>query len=403
MERADYVILGNGVAGISAAEAIRSCSEGTILMVTEQRQGAYLRPLLSKADLCISREEDFIMCGREWEERTRVKILKEHTVETLDPGRHLVLTSGEAVEYGKCIYALGSRAFVPPIPGTDKKGVFSIRTLEDIMAVRRYALKAERAAVIGGGVIGMEISEVLHRYGLRVTVLEGLPYLMPRVLDRGSSEEYRKRLEGYYEVMTGIQVERLDGEESVRAVCLADGRRIPCELAIFSCGVRAVTDPAVRAGIETGRGVKVNRFMETNAPDVYACGDCAELEGTGSALWKPAMEQGKTAGLNACGLRTAYEPQADPVICNSVYVPLFAAGERPEKESACDADGRGPGEDCPEICTDRYEIKSDFMIMPHVRETYRRTIRRNGKLTGAVLIGNLSEMENLRKEIAGGE
>lgn len=390
MEKAEYVILGNGIAGTAAAEEIRRHTDRSILMITAQPYGAYLRPLLSKAKLDSVCEETVEMCDLQWYENRRIKLVKQCFVERIFPDSHEIITSKGKVHYKKCIYALGSSAFVPSVSGNRLKGVFSLRDLEDILEIKKYALRSKEAVVIGGGVIGMEISELLHSHGLNVTVLESQQYLMERVLDRQTAEEYQNRLGKYYKLMTDVTVERLEGKDKVSAVSLKDGRRIPCDMVIFSCGVRANTGPAKRSGLRVNRGVIVNRYMETDTPDIYACGDCAELEGTVSALWKPAMDQGMTAGASVCGYRTAYTPRAYPIICNSAYVPLFAVGEKGEDNKSNNV-------------IERSRIDSKYLIMPRIQETYKRTTWREGKLVGAAIIGNLAEMESLKNIISGGE
>lgn len=152
----------------------------------------------------------------------------------------------------------------------------------------------EHVVVIGGGVLGLEAAWELKKAGCQVTVLEAACQLMGRQLDDAAGEMLKHISEQQgVQIYTGVSIASIDGEDNVTGVTLTDGRTFPAELVIVSAGVRANTALAKTAGIEVDRAVIVNSKMETNVPDIYACGDCAQYDGLNYAIWPEASEQGK--------------------------------------------------------------------------------------------------------------
>lgn len=380
----DVVILGSGISGRTAAETARRCRPDiSILMIS--RKDSCLRPLLSKAGMHAIGGESILMETERWLRQFHIQKW-DTTITSLSPEDHIVYTEKGSVRYGKCIYALGSQPFVPPFPGHGLKGVFSVRTPADITAIKRSLLQVHRAVIIGGGVIGIEMGEMLARYGIDVTILETQPWLMPRILDRATAEEYRTRLDAC-RIETGITVKGISGVDSVTGVELTDGRVFPCELVIVSCGVRPNTAIAAAAGLQIHRGIPVSERMETEFPDLYACGDCAQFQGQCPALWKVAMEQGRIAAQNACGREAQYHADPQPVVFYSPKASLFAMGDL-----AISGDGY-------HVETRRWTVHRPFLVTPRSMAGYSRLVYKNGSLVGAALIGDLTEMTALQHQI----
>ena len=184
MTACDYLILGGGRAGLCAAEAIRKNDKtGSITMISDEAQLPYSRPMLTKLPLAFYEVEKTLVQPESWYREQNITVLLRTKVLSMDAERKTVETSAGTFSYGKCIYAMGAYNFVPPFPGKDLSGVYSIRTDKDMNAIRRGSLLASHAVVIGGGVIGLEAAYMLTEQGLSVTVLETSPYLMPRLLD----------------------------------------------------------------------------------------------------------------------------------------------------------------------------------------------------------------------------
>ena len=216
----------------------------------------------------------------------------------------------ETLTYDSLVIATGADAFMPPIKGREKLGILSLRGLEDgerIDAVVKAGAKS--AVIMGAGLIGLETGVALIERGLRVTIVEMLPQILPQMLDADMAKSVQEHLESKGMcILTGKTVEEFLGEDKVTAV-MAGGERIDADLFISAFGVRANTKLAVDAGIPLGetRAIKTNARMETDVKDVYAVGDCAESPSiithkvTCAQLGTIAVRQGKVAGANAAG------------------------------------------------------------------------------------------------------
>ena len=207
--------------------------------------------------------------------------------------------SMETVAYDKLIIATGAVPFVPPIPGREKEGVFTVRTPDDAVAIRDYAVKhsCRKAVVVGAGFIGMEMTENLMAQGISVTLVDMVAQILPNILDPEMAEYAARHLKKKgVRVMTGTGVSALEGQEAVSSVVTNKGN-FPADLVILCIGVRPATGFLEGSGIETNKGtVVVNEHMETNVPDIFAAGDCAQVVNrqTGKGAWSP---MGSTANI----------------------------------------------------------------------------------------------------------
>ncbi len=390
MKKVDYLIVGAGIAAISAARGVREIDRnGTILMIGEEPLPPYKKPMLTKTPLYGWDPARMILHGEQWFADNGIALVTGTAVTAIDPARHLVSTEKEDHEYGKLIYAAGGSAFVPPIPGAALPGVISIRNDRDIAALRRLAVSEKQAVIIGGGVIGLEAGFEMSRYGIECTVLEALPRLMPRFLD----EECAGMLQSLiteFPVYTDVQIEEIGGREHVEYVRLKDGRTFPCGIVIMSTGARANIALAQAAGLSCGRGVIINDRCETSEPDIYACGDCAEQNGMNPLLWSQAEVQGRAAGINAAGGDTVTETIDTSMVLHCPEIALFSLGET-----------AGDGLTSETVRTDSAEQPARYAVNEKYGRAFEKRYYREGRLVGAVIIGNLSNMYTLREQILG--
>ena len=322
-----YLILGGGVAALSAAKAIRKTDpSGLIVLLTNEDALPYNRPALTKQLLSNLSAADVALENAAWYDAPGrdILVLTGRTVSALDAGQKTVtLADGLVFPYDKLVYALGARCFIPPFEGSDRENVIAVRTLEDAARVRSLAKDAKAAVVIGGGVLGLEAAWCLRQGGLNVTVIEFEAQIMSRQIDEEAAAHLISAMAAHgVKLFTRTSAASYDG----RILTLTDGRTLPADLVIVSAGVRANAEIAAAAGIEVNRKIIVDKRMQTSAPDVYAAGDCAVC-GMSYALWTEAGEMGKVAGTNAAGGHAEYKAIPRPLIFHGFDTELFAIGD----------------------------------------------------------------------------
>ena len=311
------IVVGANASGVEAASAARKKDRtAEITLLTLEKNAGYSRcglPFViggvipAFRDLIVYPPAYFQMLKLNLRTETRVT-----AVNTKEKMVSLVNKDGaaETLQYDSLVIATGADAFMPPIKGREKQGILSLRGLEDGERIDA-AIKAgaKSAIIMGAGLIGLETGVALIERGLKVTIVEMLPQILPQMLDADMAKMVQEHLEakGMF-ILTGKTVEEFLGDEKVAAI-LAGGERIEADLFISAFGVRANTKLAVDAGLPLGetRAIKTNARMETDVKDVYAVGDCAESPNMithkpmCAQLGTIAVRQGKVAGANAAG------------------------------------------------------------------------------------------------------
>lgn len=311
------IVVGANAAGVEAASAARKKDRtAEITLITSEKNAGYSRcglpfviggHIKEFTDLIVYPPAYFQMLKLTLKNETKVTAIntKEKTVTyTTKEG------TTETIQYDGLVLATGADAFMPPIKGREKPGILSLRTLEDGEKIRAAVKAGAKSAVImGAGLIGLEVGVGLIEQGLKVTVVEMLPQILPQLLDADMAKLVQEHLEEKgMRILTSKGVEEFLGEDKVTAV-MAGGEKIEADLFISAFGVRANTRLAQEAGIQLGetRAIKTNSRMETDVKDVYAVGDCAEAPSIithrpmCAQLGTIAVRQGKVAGANAGG------------------------------------------------------------------------------------------------------
>ncbi len=326
-----YVIVGGGTAAVSAAQAIRSRDgTGSIVILSAEECLPINRPMLSKdLQAFIEMPDGLVMHDYDWYDDQDIDLRLGQEVLGVYPQLKCVKTQyGEQMPYDKLILATGAESFVPPIPGNEKGGVLTLRHLGDALALVNHMENSNEAVVIGGGAIGLEAASELMRAGVKVTVLEAADQILGRQVDAETAALLRKKMAGLgvacYE---GVNIAAIEGGSRVTGVRLDDGRVFPAQLVVLSCGNRANVFPAMTAGAEIDRAIVVDEYMRTSVEDIYACGDCAQLDGVNYQLWQEATEQGRVAGANAAGDKLAYTNRPMALTLEGFGTSLFAMGE----------------------------------------------------------------------------
>lgn len=310
-----YVIIGAGLAGGRAAEAIRELdTEGRVVLVGSEPYLPYHRPHLSKKYLMGKRplEKVFFKPAQFYEER-RIDVLTERTAIALDPKAHQVtLDDGTTLRYDRLLLATGAEPRRFDAPGNDLPGIHYLRTIPDSDELRQAMARSKKAAIIGGGFIGAEVASAFAQNGVDTTMLLREDLLLRRAV----GQVVGRFLTDYFTrqgvtIRTGVNVDAfIGGDEGLEGVRLTSGEVIPADTAVIGIGVapRIALAQEARLGIENN-GVAVNEYLQSSDPDIYAAGDIA-------AFWSPlyrrrmriehwdvARQQGRTAGLNMAGAR----------------------------------------------------------------------------------------------------
>jgi NAD(P)H-nitrite reductase large subunit len=381
MKRDDskYLIIGNSVAAVAAVEAIRSKdSTGRITIISDEPYSVYSRPLITyflsgKVDekRMFYRDGDF--CQR----NKVVTILGERVMTLYPQEKKVVLENGRGLHFDRLLLSTGGTPIIPQIEGKKLRGVFTFTRWNDARQVRDFieSQKVRRALVVGGGLIGLKVTEALVELGVEVTVVELADRLLGATFDRKASELVKNYIKEFaISVLVNNTITGIKGENStVSGATLRDGTVIDAQLIVFAIGVRPNTSLAEEAGIEVNRGVVVNEQMETSVPDIYAAGDVAEgWDALMHArrplpIWPVAHRQGSIAGYNMAGLPKKY-PGGFPM--NSVELcglPTISAGlTDPHQEG--------------------YEILQDYR--PGERR-YRKIVLLDNRIVGAIFVGDI--------------
>ncbi len=382
------LIVGSSIAGLSAAEAARAKDpDCEITMLSEDSHMPYYRQRLREVLNDPARAEKLVMHPAWWYEDQGIDLRLNRKVKGLLPKEKvLMLEGGERLGYDRLILATGSASFVPPIKGADLPGVETMWTMADALRIEAQIAGARRSIVIGGGLLGLEAADALHRRGLESLILERLPRLMMRQLDERSAELFEARVEQEgTKVSTSALIREICAGPDGRAagVLLQDGSRFEADLILISAGVRARTEYLAGSGVEADRFIRVDDHMRTNIEDIYAAGDCAAMNGRWYGLWPVAALEGAVAGENAAGGDRACVMKTPPYVVKTMGTQIASAGMVEEAEL--------PREALEQLHKDVMENSALF--------EYAKKLYVGDTLSGFVLLGNTKAFSSLSRQL----
>lgn len=314
-----YVIIGSGVAGIAALEAIRSMDgRGEIVMLGDDPHGFYSRPGLAYLLTGELTEKALFPKTREDYQRLNFRYQKARVTKILRADRSLQLDGKTLLTYDKLLIATGASAAPLTIPGANLEGVVKLDHFDDARRILQMAKRGKTAVVVGGGITALELTEGLRSRGVNVHYLLRGDRYWSNVLDEHESRIVQARLqeEGVTLHFHSELIEIIGKKGKVSGVRLQDGRALKCDILAYAIGIKPRVDLARDAGLELDRGILVDEFMQTNDPDIFAAGDVAQVYDpmTGrsilDSLWSVARDQGYAAGLNMAGQNTTYVKKA---------------------------------------------------------------------------------------------
>ncbi len=368
-----YLIVGLGISGVTAAKTIRSLDkDAEIEIIGDEPVHYYPRPKLFKIIEGKINERDIYFYPPSWYLKNNFILRLGINAKKIDTASDtLLLSDGGTVKFDKLLIATGAHSFVPPIPGKELRGVFTLRTLKNAIDIREYANfigQGSEVAVIGGGVLGLEMAHSLKENGLRPTVIEFGPYLLPRQLDAKGGEILQKKFESEgVNIKVNAKTENIEGKNEANGVRLAGGETVPAKMVLISTGVRSNTELAKNSGLPVNRGILVDNYLRVEEKEnIFAAGDVAEHNGRVYGIIPPSLEQAIAAGKNMVSPESIeYRGSIPSNTLKVVGLELASMGDI------------NPPED-----------EKDYTIVrAEGVGRYRKVVLKNGKLVGIILLG----------------
>ncbi len=366
------VIVGNGMAAARLVDELVKTSLGryAIAVIGEEPRLAYNRVLLSSVLAGETTSHDIEMKPANWWRDRGVTVKYGCRVTEIDVGRNeLKIPGDESIEYSRLVLATGSTPLRLNLPGVDLAGICTFRDSRDVDMLLALAARKRPVVVVGGGLLGLEAAYGLAKAGTPVTLLHLMDRLMERQLDLPAANLLKTLVERTgVEVLLNADTARIHGERRVEGVELADGRRIAADAVVFAAGIRPSTSLASGSGLLVNRGVVVDDRLQTSAESIFALGECAEHRGICYGLVEPAYEQAHVLAQHLSGKAAAYRGSVVATNLKVSGVNVFSAGD------FLGADG------------------SEAILLSDVRRgTYKKLVLAEGRLIGAVLIGDTSD------------
>ncbi len=371
----NYLIIGNGVAGTTAAENIRQKDkEGNIAVVTDEDLPFYYRVRLNEYISGDLTEQDLIAKKDQWYKDQNINLMLKTRIVGAEPKDRVVVTQGnQKLSYDRLLVSTGSHSFIPPIKGSEKKAVFALRSLQDAREISSFTKGIEDVVLIGGGLLGLEAGNALRKLGKKVMVVEFFPRLLPRQLDVDGAGRLQSIMEEMgFSFRLGAKTQELLGDDQVNGVMLEEGESLFAEMVVISAGVRPNLELAEAMELDTDKGIKVDEHLRTNQSDIYAAGDVAEFKGIPYGIWPAAMEQGKIAGINMAGGDVSYQGTTMSTALKVVGIDLASAGE-------IDAEGKFESK----VVTDE--------------KVYKKIVIENNQIIGCIMLGDTKGFNKITK------
>ena len=386
------VIIGNNVAGTFTAQNLRFLSEDLeIEIYTQEIYPYYTRINLPEVISGKKTIQDLIVFDEEWYKSKSLKLYLDHKAERIDLENKIVYFSNnnKSARYDKLILALGSTPNIPPINKAvemknNKQGVFTLRSIEDAFEIKNYiaSIPNQKAIIIGGGLLGLELANQIKDTNLKTTVVEFFPRLLPRQLDEECGKMLKDEIEKRgIEVVLDATTQEILGNSKVTGIKLKDGHQLDAGIVLIQAGINPTIDLAKNVGIKTNKGIIVNEYLETSEHDIYAVGDCIEYNNQIWGIIPACMEQSKIIAASIIGAKTKeYEGTTPKNTLKIVGLDLTSIGIiNPVEEEAG---------------------SWDILKKSDVKDCcYQKIILKDNKLKGAILFGENKAVSYVYKKM----
>ena len=372
-----YLIVGNGIAGLSAAKEIRkNDTKGSILMVTKESYLTYWRMKLSELLPKTIKKDGLLINNESWYKENNIEVLLNKSVTKINSEeKDVILDDNNAISYDKLLIATGSSPFIPFIKGNEKLGVFALRTLDDLREIQDYLKNCGTVSVIGGGLLGIEAAWSLSHVVKKVNIIEFAPYLLHKQLDKEISHKLAERIMGEgINLFLSQETEEVIGDERVTGIRLKSKDLINTNAILISAGVRPNLELVKDTNIKYNRGIVIDQQLRTNVDDIYAAGDVAEVDGNIIGLWTVGLEQGKIAGANMSGQNILFTKPKLSTTLKIKDIQVFSAGDIFNYDRI-------------------YEYRDDD------KDIHHKIYTKDKKIVGVILYGDLKEMNKLRNAV----
>ncbi len=404
-----YIIIGNGIAGIQAAETIRRMdSESSITIIGDETYSPYCRPMISLVLEGIIPPEKLAIRSEDFYEKLRIEPVLGRRVTDIDVAQKKVIIdettkggSKATFPFDKLLIASGADARPIKAQGRNLKNIFYMRGQKDVLTMMEALVTAKTALVLGGGLVGFKAAYGLMKRGLKVTMLIKSEYPLSMQVDEAAGNLILNELVKHgLKVRVGVDVSFFEGDRQVAGACLSDGSTVQCDLVVIGKGVLPSLSFVPQDQIKVDLGIMVDEHLETSSPGIYAAGDVAEYVDIArktrwvNAIWPEAVNQGRLAGMNMAGRPVAYKGSLsrnvirifdlDVMTCGIVNPPMSPDYEmisqvNPHKKLIRCLSG---------VSENDYEVISQI----HPRKSlYRKLVFKHDILVGMVLINQIDQ------------
>ncbi len=375
------IIAGNGLAGIIAAKTLRELDKKVeIEIFAEEKYHYYPRPNLIEFLAGNIPFERMFAFSEEWYSEQNINIHLEKPVTGIFPdSQEIEVEGGGKEKYESLLLANGSSSFIPPFKGRDKKGVFTLRTLDDAFELLEYQKSHQRVVIIGGGLLGLETARAMKSRGAQVEVVEFFDRLLPRQLDDQAASLLKAQIENMgIKIQLGLVTEEILGQNEVRGLRFKGEKEIEADMAIVAAGVRPNIQIAKEVGLETDRGLVVDDYLQTSNPKVFAAGDIIQHLGKVYGIIPASFNQARVVASNILGKKEKYEGTIPSNTLKVVGIDAMCAGlVNPEEDS--------------------YEV---FRKEKKEEGIYKKVVIHQGVLVGAIWMGTKKGASEINRLIS---